>query len=591
MYNRARNARVPVTRDVLFPAPVKGWVQSGNITTAGRDQAEVLDNFFPTAQGARIRGGATEYADIGESIVRLMVFSGTSDALFASTETGIFDADRVALGGEAFADVTGLTSGDWSCVQFSTAGGDYLVMVNGADPMHYHTDAFYPVTGENPNYVAYDGLVTAFEVGETVTGGTSGATATIIGITQTAADAGILRLGAITGGPFQDDEDLTSAAGEAVADGASGASTAISVTGVSTSNLAQVFSHKSRLFFVEKNTLKVWYLPAVSIGGAASEIDLGAIFRKGGTLTFGASWSLDSGSGLDDVAVFVTSNGEVAIYEGSDPSDAADWRLAGVYEISRPLNKHSFFRAGGDLAILTEDGIVPVSEALRKDRAALQAMAITYPIEDAWKNAVAGRSTAYPITPTLWQSQALLLIGVSSNLSYVANARTGAWCRYTGWDVRCGAVANDRLYFGSNDGKVMRGQYGGTDDGVSYTARFVPKFTDAGTPQVKVANAAAVTVKATKKPDVAVACFSNYTLGDFPIGPVLEADPSMTWGEGVWGEFVWGGGADVAYTFWKSAYATGYSIAPVLVVTVNQDATPSFEILAARLRFEIANPL
>ena len=54
---RAQNARVPVTSDVLFPAPTKGWVQSGNITTAGPDQAEVLDNIFPTAQGGRVRGG------------------------------------------------------------------------------------------------------------------------------------------------------------------------------------------------------------------------------------------------------------------------------------------------------------------------------------------------------------------------------------------------------------------------------------------------------------------------------------------------------------------------------------------------------
>lgn len=69
---RAQNARMPVTRDVTFPAPTKGWVQSGNITTAGMDQAEVLDNFFPTAQGARLRGGSTEYADIGAAIVRLM---------------------------------------------------------------------------------------------------------------------------------------------------------------------------------------------------------------------------------------------------------------------------------------------------------------------------------------------------------------------------------------------------------------------------------------------------------------------------------------------------------------------------------------
>lgn len=592
---RAQNSRVPVTRDVMFPAPTKGWVQSGNITTAGPDQAEVLDNFFPTAQGARLRGGSTAYADIGAAVVRMMVYSSTSDELFAATASGIYDADRIAGGGVAFADVAGLSSGDWSAVQTATAGGSFLVMANGADPVQYYNGStFYPINGVAVNNVGYDALSAAFSVGETVTGGTSGATAVIVSIVQTSATAGTLRVGAITGGPFIDNEALTSAAGAATANGASASGSAITITGVTTSNLTQVWAHKSRLFFVEKDSLSAWYLPAAAIGGAASELDLGAIFKRGGYLMFGASWSLDSGAGLDDVCVFVTSNGEIAVYEGDDPSSASDWRLAGVYEISRPLNKHSFFKAGGDLAILTEDGIIPVSEALRKDRAALQAVAISYPIEDAWKAAVANRSTEYPITPTLWQSQALLMIGVSGSggVAYVANARTGAWCRYTGWDVRCGAVANDGLYFGTNGGKVMRGQIGGADDGVAYTARYVPKFTEAGTRMVKVANHAGVTVKATEEPEFRMTCFANYEIGQYPIANPLDAESGDVWGSGVWGTFIWGsGGAEYAFTLWKAVRASGYSLAPAIVVTSNQSSAPAFEILATRLRFEVANSI
>jgi hypothetical protein len=338
----------------------------------------------------------------------------------------------------------------------------------------------------------------------------------------------------------------------------------------------------------------MWYLPTSSIGGAATEFPLGAIFKKGGTLSFGASWSLDSGAGLDDVLIVITSNGEIAVYEGDDPSDANNWRLAGVYEISRPLNKHAFFKAGGDLAILTEDGIIPISEALRKDRSALQAVAISFPIEDAWKSAVANRTTEYPITPTLWQSQAFLIIGVpgSGGVAYVANARTGAWCRYTGWDVRCGAVANDRLYFGTNAGKVMRGQNSGNDDGRAYTGRYVPKFTEAGIPLQKIANHAGITVKATEVPNFRAACFSNYEIGNYPTATSLNAESGDVWGTGVWGTFVWGSGAaENAYTIWKTVRGAGYSLAPVIVVTSNQSSIPGFEILATRLRFEIARAL
>jgi len=591
---RARNARVPGTRDVLFPAPTKGWVQSGNITTAGPDQAEVLDNFFPTAQGARLRGGATAYANIGAAIVRLMTYSGTSDKLFATTATGIFDADRIAGGGANFADVGGMGSGDWSAAQVATAGGSFLVMANGVNPVHYFNGStFHPINAANVNTLNYTTRTGALTTGVTVTGGTSGATATILSFVQTSATAGALRLGTITG-TFQNGETLTWTGGSAVASGTASVASTVTITGVTTSNLTQVWLHKSRLFFVEKDSLSAWYLPAAAIGGAASELDLGAIFKRGGFLTFGASWSLDSGAGLDDVAVFVTSNGEIAVYEGDDPSDANNWRLAGVYEISRPLNKHSFFKAGGDLAILTEDGIIPVSEALRKDRAALQAVAISFPIEDAWKEAVANASTTFPITPTLWQSQALLMIGVqgSGGVAYVANARTGAWCRYTGWDVRCGAVANDNLYFGTNAGKVMRGQNGGADDGLAYTGRYVPKFTEAGVRQVKVANHAGVTVKASESPNFRMSCFSNYEIGQYPTPTPLASESGDVWGTGVWGTFVWGtGAAEYTYTVWKGVRASGYAVAPVIVVMSNQSSVPAFEILATRLRFEIANSI
>lgn len=592
---RAENIRVPGTRDFLFPSPTKGWVQSGNITTAGPDQAEVLDNFFPTAQGGRLRGGSSEYADIGAAIVRLMVYSSTSDELFATTATGIFDADRVAGGGTNFADVAGLSSGDWSAAQITTSGGTFLVAVNGSNfAHHYNGSAFYPISTVAVNNVGYDALVTAFQVGQTVTGGTSGATATILSIVQTSATAGTLRVGAITGGPFQDNEALTSATGAATANGASAAGSSITITGIATTSLSQVWLHKRRLFFVQKDSMSIWYQAVASIGGALTELPLGAVFKRGGTILFGASWSLDSGAGMDDVCIIVTSNGEIAVYEGNDPSSATDWNLTGVYEISRPLNKHAYFKAGGDLAILTEDGIIPVSEALRKDRAALQAVAISYPIEDAWKASVANRTTSFPITPTLWQSQALLMIGVpgTGGIVYVANARTGAWCRYTGWDVRCGAVASDRLYFGTNAGKVMRGQTGGNDDGLAYTGTYVPKFTEAGIPQAKVANFAGVTIKATERPTFGMSCFANYELGTYPAVTPLASETGDVWGTGVWGTFIWGSGAaEQAFTIWKGVRAVGYSLAPAIVVTSNQASAPAFEILATRLRFEVASAL
>jgi hypothetical protein len=351
---------------------------------------------------------------------------------------------------------------------------------------------------------------------------------------------------------------------------------------------------KRRLFFVKKNSLSAFFLPVDSIGGAASEIPLGAVFRRGGTLLFGATWSLDSGSGLDDVCIFVSSLGEIAVYEGTDPSSASTWALTGVYDIDAPLNKHAVFKAGGDLAILTSDGIIPVSEALRKDRAALQAVAVSYPIEDEWKSAVANATGSFPVTPTLWQSQAMLMIGVpgTEGVAFVANARTGAWCRYTGWDVRCGAVASDLLFFGSDDGIVYKGESGGTDAGSAYVARYVPKFSDLGTPERKMAMHAGIICRAAAEPAFRMAAFKDYEIGTYPTGVPLNTESGDVWGTGVWGTFIWGSGAATyTYTRWKTVRAAGYSLAPVIVVSSNQTTAPAFELLATRLRFETARTL
>lgn len=596
---RVSSRRVQASSTETFPAPSQGWVQSGNIVTAPREAAERLDNFIPTAQGARVRGGCRSYADIGAPVVQLFSYSsGGVNDLFAGTASALFDVDRVALGGaNTFGDVEGLTSGDWSGAQIASAGGQFLVTVNGADFAHFWNGATWnPITGEAVFDLPFDAQSAPFSVGQTVTGGTSGATSQILGIVKTSAAAGTLRLGAITGGPFQDNEALTDGlSGAAVAAGAGAAGSTVAITGVTTSSLSQVWLFKERLFFVEGDTTSYWYLPVESIGGVATEVDLGSVFARGGSLLFGTTWSLDSGAGLDDVCLFVSDQGEVAVYEGSDPSNAANWSLVGVYEIGQPLNKHAYFKAGGDLAVLTKDGIIPISEALQKDRAALQSVAVSYPIEDAWRNAIAGATRDYPVSVSLWQSQTLLLVGTPAlfqnlNVSFMANARTGAWGRITGWDVRCSEVSGDTLYFGSENGKVYEADAGGSDDGTAYSGFYVPKFSASA--QMRSANSVGITYRATGEAALMLEAMADYKVTDLAVPEPLTAAEGATWGSGVWGQFVWGSGNETdTFTAWQSASANGYSLAPAVAVSLNQSTKPEFEVLMTRLRSERGYPL
>ena len=125
---------------------------------------------------------------------------------------------------------------------------------------------------------------------------------------------------------------------------------------------------------------------------------------------------MDAGDGVDDKCVFVSDLGEVAIYEGPDPSnadpetDTEPWRLVGRYDITEPLGKNAHMRAGGDLLIATVDGIVPISEAIRKDVAALSLSAVSRPIEPDWKKEARARLGDSPWELLKWPDRNMAIV-------------------------------------------------------------------------------------------------------------------------------------------------------------------------------------
>jgi hypothetical protein len=243
-------------------------------------------------------------------------------------------------------------------------------------------------------------------------------------------------------------------------EGTAFASTAITGTsGVITLDprtLIDVMDHKGRLFFVQENSLRVWYLAPFAIQGAADLLDLGPIFDRGGSILCQATWTLDGGSGADDLAVFVTTQGQVAVYQGLDPSDADSWALVGVYDLGLPLSRRSLIKYGSDLVLLTTDGVVPLSQALALDRAQENLVALTQRIQNAFQQSTQRYRGNFGWEGALYPKGALAIFNVpTANLTraeqYVQNVQTGAWCRFTGINALCWAVANDQMYFGGTE--------------------------------------------------------------------------------------------------------------------------------------------
>lgn len=637
MYARRQNRPKPRKSDLKsFAAPIAGWI-SNRALAVPREQgqpqgAALLDNFIPRATSVQLRRGKVLYCTLGNGTEQaLSAFSynnGTNKRLFAATPTTIYDITEILfpaavdivnedgelLGDEdgnwfgwtstEFSDVLeGLSDGNWVTVQFATTGGVYLIGVNGVDDgFIYDGTEFLPMVAGGVTRLLYDTMTTPFDEGTIITGATSGATATIWKATIDTPVTGELLLVDVAGGPFVDGEVLTAVGGgAATANGASSlAAPGITFdTDVTSANMSFVWVYKNRLWFAERDTMNAWYLDNVdAIGGAATVFPLAGVFGRGGSLLFGHTWSLEGSleGGMSEQNIFVSTEGEVAVYQGIYPGEAESWSRVGVYRIGKPLGNRAFIRGGGDIAVATSIGLVPLSKAIELDLTALNVAAVSYNIADAWSDAVQLRGL------TGWQAEIWPELKIAAfapptpdsfpiPVMFITNTETGAWSRITGWQALCLEVFEGLLYFGSTDGKVFIANTSGQDDGLPYTGAVMPLFEDFGTPaSTKVAKLARAVVRATTAVNDQLQWHSDFNLS-------LSAAPSSTpiagelsiWGAGEWGAAVWDADSpQVISQNWRSVSGLGYACSVSLQITSGAIAPLDAELIRIDTTFETA---
>lgn len=625
MYGRNVQRQRPRTTALkAFPSPTGGWTSNQNIaapvSSAG---AVVLENIFPTAEYGIIRRGSQLYATLGIGdmpVASLFTYNfGNNKKFFGATSTTIYDITTIATAANVFIKqedgsylvddtgkylgqsstlervaVSGLTSGEWIDEQFTTTGGDFTVLVNGSDPMQiYDGTDFYPITNQNINQLNFDEGTGAFTVGAVVTGATSGATATIMKVRGTTA-TGSLVVGNVTGGPFQDNEIITAPGGGSAKVNGPIVLLFVGITGVDTNKLSYVFAFKNRLVFIQKDSFNIWYLPIDQIGGEAKSFPLGAEFSLGGKLLFGASWSLDTGNGLHNNCVFVSDEGEVVVYDGTDPDAAETWGKVGHYQTGKPRGPKAFIRGGGDLIIATDIGMVPLSQALQTDYAVLSSKAISYPIEAAWNEAVALRTAPWDcITWPERQMVVVCLPTLNEQLPemYVVNARTGAWAKYTNWDGTCLEIFNGRLFFGSTNGRVVEANVTGLDEGKPFTAAYVPLFNDLKTPaSIKTTGIVRSVTRGPTEVNVQLSIQEDYVV-DLPPPPAAVSTGLVgTWGSAIWGESEWGGETKVSVQQeWDSAGGSGYALSPAIQITSGSLVPLDTQIVRLEMTYQTAD--
>lgn len=260
--------------------------------------------------------------------------------------------------------------------------------------------------------------------------------------------------------------------------------TASAITGVTPADLSHVHVFAQRLWFVEKTSLSVWYLAPGAIEGAATEFPLGTIFRLGGKVIAMGSWSADAGEGLQEYAVFLTDQGQVALYQGSDPTTSTGFVLAGVYRIPKPLGANPILEFGGDLLILTEGGVYPISKGLQSATVA-DTSAITYTISPQFALDARSFRGQYGWGMLLFTEDNLLLVNipftnVGKSDQYVMNTITGAWARLRNINSLCWARFASEAYFGGTNQNGLNCVYkaftGTSDDGANVSTSLITAY-------------------------------------------------------------------------------------------------------------------
>ena len=449
-------------------APIGGWNARDSVAAMPPTDAVTLTNLYPTPTDVMLRKGYSKYSiGITGQINTLMNYAGANNqTLFAAAGTSIYDCSTATA-----SSVYTITNDKLQYVNISTGGGDFLVACNGVDSTLVYNGTNWikmatTTTAATISTITHVGAVATLTT-STPHGLATGNEITISGAAPTAYNGSYIIT--VTGS-----STLTYTMASTPASNATTVGTYVinhGVTGVNPNKFVSVNLFKNRLFFTEKDSLKIWYFPVNSIGGAASELDFGSIARNGGFLQGMATWTIDAGQGADDYAVFVTNMGEVIVYNGTDPDTAADWALKGVWQLGYVFSRRFYYKWAGDILLLTQDGLVPLASALQSSRLDPRVNItdkIYYEISqeaDKYSNEF-GWQVIYYAKPNM------LLINIpnpTGTEQYVMHTISKAWCNFTGINTKCFELHNDDLYFGGN-GYVGKFWDTSADDGGQISA-------------------------------------------------------------------------------------------------------------------------
>ena len=241
-------------------------------------------------------------------------------------------------------------------------------------------------------------------------------------------------------------------------------------------------SFKNTMYFVGGDW-DIYYGGTQAISGSLTKFPVGSFFKKGGKILTIQNWTQDAGQGMNDIFVIISTEGEVMLYQGSNPTES-DWSSLGVFVIPRPIGKRCCEMVGADLIIMTENGYLPLSNVLSDIRANRTA------ISGKINPIVRGKDFTMNWEIHFYSKKGFVFINAPSNVSgyaheqHVLNINTNAWCRFLGMDAESWAILFDKIYFCNGTG-IFEADVGTTDNGNWIVYQIQRAYNNFGTPEKK----------------------------------------------------------------------------------------------------------
>lgn len=335
-------------------------------------------------------------------------------------------------------------------------------------------------------------------------------------------------------------------------------------------NVRTVAVWKQRVWFTAEGDPNVYYLDNVDVvTGGCTSFAMGSTLRNGGYVSALINWTMDAGFSIDDFLIVVGTEGDIGVWQGTDPTSADTFSLKGVWYVG-PVPRHGqyFTPFGGDVMIVSELGLVPMSRLVNGQYSQDQQIGPASKIQSVFAPLVRKQLNQKFFDVFVVPSSDVLVIKMPNDAGtyrqFAMNVTTGAWCQFVGMPMRSAAVIGGQLWFGTDDGFTCLGLFGNKDGvdklgagGNSIEGEVQTAFQAFNTPaQLKKFGMARPIFIATAAPAVKLVVNTQFQFNTVGGSPYFFEDDSGIWDLSQWNGANWVG--QNTYQAWYGTTGLGY---------------------------------